>query len=49
MTGRVGERLAGLKRRLLLLSYDLLSGWGKKINPQKPLQLDQLTNSDSSR
>lgn len=36
VTGRVGERLAGLERRLLLLSHDLLGGW-KTLSVTQPV------------
>lgn len=36
VTGRVGEGLAGLKRRLLLLSHDLLGGW-KTLSVTQPV------------
>lgn len=36
VTGRVGERLAGLERRLLLLSHDLLGRW-KTLSVTQPV------------
>lgn len=30
VTGRVGERLAGQQRRLLLLGHNFLGGWRRK-------------------